>query len=152
MALTLPAAANQTTLSGAFFQFSLNGQLVASGLTESWGMQYGGEWIQPVGTRHPLNDPTMNNGAGTIERANVYGNRLIDIVKATGLQSAQSIAQDGIDFGMLPMTGTVSYNDGAKKITRTLNELYIRRVQDRVEGNRLQRTTIDFEYSFETEQ
>ena len=49
------------------------------------------------------------------------------------------------------MTIAISAESG-KKITETLNEVYIRRVQNRVEGNGLQRTTIDFEYSFETEQ
>lgn len=152
MPATLPAAANPTTLSGAFFNFMLNGEIIASGLTETHGMQYGGDWVQPFGTQNPLRDPNMRSGRGTIERANIYGNRISDILLKTKVITQQQLNQDGLDLRFTPMTAMARYSDGTKTITKTLNEVYITETSDRIEGNRLQRVTISFEYSFETEQ
>jgi hypothetical protein len=144
---TLPASAPQTTLPGEFIQFYFNSVLIAAGMTGEYGMRYEGEWIQPFGTDTPLRNPRMKSGTGTLDRVTIYGNRLADVLIASGLATAQQLGTSGIDLRLYPLTAMVRYNDGVKQTTTTLLNVYIEEERTRLDGNSIVRTNVSYTYT-----
>lgn len=147
MAATLPASSPQNTYSSKFVKVYLNGVRVGGATDVQYGMQYDGTWEQTIGDDRPTNNPDKRYGSGTIQQIKWAGASLNDICIAAGVSTAQDAATGDADLRYITFTLSLPYQDGVKQFTDTAYDVYIRRAQRHLEGNRLIMDSVDFEYS-----